>query len=458
MEQTFALVLLAISGWLAIKQVYWWQAKEYRWDRWWSWVRYNQGGGEVAGINWPLRRPVPTSRALAILVVWLITAVGFSRWHPVGIVLAAYIGPVVGIVLTWPVYRLALWRKVAQARRKVLVVSPQIVAVTGSYGKSSTKDFVATLLERKYRVAKTQRSENTLWGVAQRIIWDLKPGIEVLVVEMGAYRRGEIAALCRLVQPNVAVVTGIGNQHLDLFGGLSELKQAKFEVVTNLASEGMAVFNQDGGTDELYQWAKKLGVACHYYEVGEKVGQIEKERFQLKLKKGWTWVPVRGKHVAQNVVGAVEVARLLGLTDDEISEGLARLVQPDKSLAVTQSPSGVIIIDDSHNMNESGFMAAVDYLGQFLGKKYLVTPGMWELGPVTGEVHRFLAKYVAGLDGMWLTNSVAARDFKSAGAPVLPGVATGHIAKQISQTIKPGDVLLIEGRIPEGLRKHIYRI
>ena len=304
---------------------------------------------------------------------------------------------------------------------------PKVVGVIGSFGKSSSRQFVSQILATKYRVVSTQGNENTFLGIARRIIKDVDEKTEVLIVEMGAYKKGEIAKICELVKPEVAWVTGIGSQHVDLFGGMENLKKAKFEVVEGLKPGGVAVFDGgDEGSRELVKWAKKRGIKTEIYET--KVGRAERDGFEL----GGVWVPLRGKHFAVNVMGAITVAKIMGVEWSEIKKVVGKLAQPEKSLVIQQTRGGVTMIDDSYNTNEQGFMAAVDYLRLWEGKKYVVSPGIIELGRETPAVQRRLREKLKEIDGVWISRY-------------------GGIEK----VVRAGDVVLVEGRVPSEVKKRI---
>jgi len=321
-------------------------------------------------------------------------------------------------------------KEAAHVKELLKKTKPKVVGITGSFGKSSSKDFLAQILNQKFEVLKTKGSENTLLGVARRIVADIEPTTEVLVIEMGAYKQGEISTICEMVRPDVAWITGIGNQHVDLFGGMENLKKAKFELIEALKPGGTAVFNgEDEGSRELITWAEKKGIKTMIYNA--KVGRVEKDRFEL----GKAWVPLRGKHFAANVLGAMIVAKILGMEEKEVEKGVERLVQPEKSLVIRQMSGGVTVIDDSYNANEQGFVAAVEYLQLWEGRKYVVSPGIIELGKETQRVRERLDQRLRGIDGVWIARY-------------------GGIRK----TVKMGDVVLIEGRVPSGVKQEILSL
>ncbi len=118
-----------------------------------------------------------------------------------------------------------------------------VVGITGSFGKTTTKEILSTILAKKYKVLSPPQSYNTLFAVAQIIKEQLKEDHEIFLVEMGAYRRGEIAELCRMVKPKIGILTGIANQHLERFGTQENIIKAKYDLIESLPPDGLAVFN-----------------------------------------------------------------------------------------------------------------------------------------------------------------------------------------------------------------------
>lgn len=349
-------------------------------------------------MSWSFRRPVLTFRVALIGATWFGGVVLLQSNWP-GLVVWGYLGPLVGVGLTWPVNEVGRLWWTNQAKTRLDQVKPQIIAITGSYGKSSSKELLADALSQKYSVVKTLKNENTEIGIARRIVAAVRSDTQVLIVEIGAYKRGEVARICQTVHPDVAWITATGNQHLDLFGGYENLKKAKFELVESLKPGGTAVFNSELVDADLIHWAR--------------------------LKKIKTVVYSASGRQA-NVAGAKVVAKLMGITALTIN-------QPDYS--TIRTPGGITVIDDSYSTNQQGFEAAIDYLKKQHGRKYVVTPGIIELGKETEIVHNRLRERMQGLDGVWM------REYKG-----------------IDGTLKAGDVVLIEGRIPSDLKQKILRL
>ncbi len=396
MEYALKLILIFASAWITLRQIYWWQVKEYRFDRWWSWMRFNQGFRELWGTS--LRRPAMTFRTVIMMLLWLGTGLFLGRWW--GWLIAAYIGPILGVMGTSPANWLGKIVLMEVAKKRIEAVKPKIIGITGSYGKTSSKELLAQALEGHFRIVKTLKNENTEISIARRILAVIKPGVEVFVMEVGAYRWGEIARVCRMAPPDIAWVTAIGNQHLDLFGGVDNLKRAKFEIVEGLKPGGVAVFNKAAGEEDLIRWAKEINVKSVVYEAGGREG---------------------------NKVGVTEVARLMGLSNVKIG------VIP--GLEIKETPGGIKVIDSSYSTNQQTFEEDIDLLEKMTGRRFVVSPGIIELGRETENVHKKLRERMKDLDGVWMGEY-----------------------KGIEKTLRSGDIVLIEGRIPSGVKNKILSL
>jgi UDP-N-acetylmuramoyl-tripeptide--D-alanyl-D-alanine ligase len=156
-------------------------------------------------------------------------------------------------LLLTPVEKLIQRYYLGEAGRKIRRIHPMVVGITGSYGKTSTKDFLAHILEDFKPVLATPKSYNTLLGVSRVINGSLKPEHAIFLVEMGAYIPGEIERICKLVHPDIGTITAIGPQHLERFGSLEYVARAKFELIRALPASGVAVFSADDAFTERFR-------------------------------------------------------------------------------------------------------------------------------------------------------------------------------------------------------------
>lgn len=279
------------------------------------------------------------------------------------------------------------------------------IGITGSYGKTSTKFILKTLLEEKYNVLATPASFNTPMGVTKVIREQLKPEHEVFLGEMGARHVGDIKEMCELVRPEIGVLTSIGPQHLETFGNIETVASTKNELVEALPAGGRAFFAADGGwLDKLYARAR-----CEKYRAGLTHDRMymraegltvgpEGSAFTLVCEDGGRvecHTCLLGRHNIQNITLSAAVAHVLGVTMAELAHGISRLEPIQHRLQIIPGASGKTVIDDAFNSNPAGAAAAMDVLASFGGLRCVVTPGMVELGEREYELNREFGRQMA---------------------------------------------------------------
>lgn len=279
----------------------------------------------------------------------------------------------------------------------------KVIGVTGSYGKTSTKYVVNTILSQKYNTLMTPESYNTTMGVVRTINEKLTSMHQLFVCEMGAKYIGDIKEITDIVNPTYGILTAIGPQHLDTFKSLENVKKAKLELVDSLPDDGIAFVNWE---DENIRNSKitknmvKFGLSkeADYYatniditERGSSFDVVIPNKEPIKIK-----TRLLGNLNVLNIVGAVAIADKLGLTADEIKMG-AKYIRPvPHRLELRQNPNGSIIIDDAYNSNIKGAKMALEVLKSFESKKrILITPGIVELGDKQAEINQELGKVAA---------------------------------------------------------------
>ena len=284
----------------------------------------------------------------------------------------------------------------------------QIIGVTGSYGKTSVKFYLQTLLQGKYNVLVTPESYNTPMGIVKTIRGSLKSSHEIFICEMGARHVGDIKEDTDIVHPHHGVITSVGPQHLETFHSMENIQKTKFELADCLPEGGMLFLN--GDNEYIRQKAPEYQNVFFYYtdaaEGAEKisgyhakdvaVSQLgteftvvapngEEERFQMRLV---------GAHNVINVVGAIAVANQFGVSLKELKIPVRR-IQPVAHRMQMREQGLVTIIDDAYNSNPVGSKAAVETLAMFDGIRILVTPGMVELGDKEDEYNYKFGTYAA---------------------------------------------------------------
>lgn len=290
---------------------------------------------------------------------------------------------------------------VKDARRR-LESMPEltVIGITGSYGKTSTKNFLHALLSVKYNVLMTPESYNTTMGVVRTIRERLKPSHEIFIAEMGAKNVGDIREICDLVSPKYGLLTSIGEQHLETFGTVGNIVKTKFELADALPADGHLFANGDNEhiTDRLNALAPDCSVTTYGLSGGDCVATVhrvdttgcvfsvtiggETQQFTTKLL---------GAHNIQNLAGCIAVAHHLGIALEDLVYPIRMLRPVEHRLQLL--PNG--FIDDAYNSNPAGFRGALDVLSGFDAQRVLVTPGMVELGERMAPLNRELGEYAA---------------------------------------------------------------
>lgn len=353
-------------------------------------------------------------------------------------------------------------RRCLAAAKKQLLTAPCVkIAVTGSCGKTSVKNFLAGILGERWRVFATPASYNTPLGIARAIEGVDLSQYDCFIAEMGARHKGDIAELCELVRPDHCIITGICPQHLETFGTVEGIVAAKGEILRGTKRGGFAVIGQDEYTDRLDPAAaglKKVAVGEHG-EFGALGVFCSPEGIDFDLALGILQMPVHarllGAHNAQNIALAAALAAKLGMEKEEIAAGIAKLDFVPHRLQPIYA-GGVVILDDAYNANVRGAAAALDVLRLFGGRKFVVTPGLVELGVLEEGENAALGEKMVGLDGILLVGSTLVtavrRGYLAAGGiegriAVYPTLDAAKEA--LAAELVPGDTVLFLNDLPD---------
>ena len=276
--------------------------------------------------------------------------------------------------------------------RKKLAAVPNLVriGVTGSYGKTETKLILKTLLSEKYRVLCTPPGFSTAMGVARVVNEQLSSAHQVFIAEMGAQKRGEIREMARLVRPKYGALTCIGAAHLDSFGSLEAVAQAKYELIKSLPEDGAAFFGADGSYgDRLYALCKAEKYRAGAEAAGEcymRAEQIETgakgTSFDLCCADGGrirVQTRLLGIYAVRNIALAAAIAHRLGLSMEEIARGVGKLKPVRGRMQLV--PGRINVIDDSANVLLEAAAEALRVLSEFPGRRILVTAGLDPAAP-----------------------------------------------------------------------------
>ncbi len=323
----------------------------------------------------------------------------------------------------------------------------KIIGITGSYGKTSMKFFLTTLLKGKYDVLMTPESYNTPMGVVKTIRSSLKGYHEIFVCEMGAKKVREIDELCRIADPQHGIVTSIGPQHLETFKTVENVVKTKFELADYVSGKGSCFVNIDNEyiRSNLPEGAVTYGTTenADYYA---KVISVSRQgtKFSVRFPDGET-VELNsiliGAHNVVNLCGAVAMAHFMGVSPIEIKAQMPKITAvPHRLQLLEKGP--YTIIDDAFNSNPSGSAAALDTLALFEDFRMLVTPGMIELGEKEDELNREFGRHAAKVcDYVVLVG-------KKQSAPILAGLKDEDY---------PDDKIFVADSFNEGIN-HAYNV
>ncbi len=282
----------------------------------------------------------------------------------------------------------------------------KIIGVTGSYGKTSVKFILKTLLQAKFDVLATPESYNTPMGVVLTVRKSLRATHEIFVCEMGARHVGDIKELCDIVHPQYGIITSVGPQHLETFYHIDNVKKTKFELADALPADGAIFLNGEDENIASYRANVKnravsygLSDKSDYYATNISASS-RGTTFTVHTPKGEEetfTAALIGKHNVINILGAIAICCELGINLTALKPQVRRLESVPHRLQLIRKGGGVTVIDDAYNANPSGSKAAIDALALFDGYKLLVTPGMVELGDRQAELNRAFGQYAAGV-------------------------------------------------------------
>ena len=339
--------------------------------------------------------------------------------------------------------------------------SPAIVGITGSIGKSSTKELAAGILGTKLRVLKSPKSYNNEFGLPLSVLM-IDGTTDVAVLEMGTFGPGELASLAAIARPTVAVVTNVGHTHLERMGSQDGIARAKGELVAALPDDGVAVLNGDDPRVRAMAGLTKARTILYGYrdDCDLRAGDLEDHGLDgLSFTLHWAGesrrlerAPLLGAHSVYTALAAAGTALAVGLAFDEVAEAL-QVPHPAVRLLVVPGPNGSTIIDDSYNAAPASVLAALDILARTPATRRLVVLGdMLELGDYEDEAHRIVGRRVAAVADALLTIGPRARIIADEAAR--SGVTSERIATfdrkddivtALMSELRAGDAVLIKG-------------
>jgi len=416
--------------------------------------------GRTSPLVWTqrLKRLTFSTCVLALIVGVTLTMIATIATAADAIALCLFAFIDASTVVTAPVERRLGSRFVSQARSKLRAIAPRTVAITGSFGKTSTKSHLLDLLSGTYRTVASPGNYNNLLGLSRTINEHVGPGCDVFIAEMGTYGPGEIREMCGLVQPELSVITAISEVHLERMKTLGEVLAAKAEI---LEPASVVILNVDDPmlvtlADRVE--ASKRVIRCGSEDTNADVVATTGPNGLCVRTQDWViQVPAPIAVYAANIACAVAAAAWLGVGKEELEKRLQTLRPPEHRSAIQRADSGLWLIDDTYNSNLEGASAALDRLRdlEVEGRRVVVTPGIVELGhrqfEVNQELGRRAAKSADVVVVVGRTNRQAlrqgARDNGS--STVLTVAKRSDATAWVRANLGAGDAVLYENDLPD---------
>ena len=372
-----------------------------------------------------------------------------------------------GGLIAWPVEK-AISELYFRDAQRILRSRKDLIriGITGSWGKTSVKFILGTILEEQYHTYVTPSSFTTPMGVTRVIRSSLEPGHRVFVAEMGARHVGDIREMCRLVHPHYGILTSVGPQHLDTFRTIERITKTKYELMEAIPRDGICFFADDNGIcRNLYRKTDKpkylSGTDPEADDVWAEEISVGPEGSRFFLCTGKERIPCEtvllGELNIRNIILCASVALALGLTGEQIARGIRKIQPVEHRLQMIPNPGGITLIDDAFNSNISGAAQAFHVLASFPGKRIVITPGMVELGRMEEEMNRQFGEIMAEscdaaiLVGKKRSEAIAeglrAKSFPEKSIHIVNSLE--EAAAYMRTIVKPGDTVLFENDLPD---------
>lgn len=424
-----------------VKQTYTFQIKEYRFDRLFAHV--SDVGLIPFLYAFDIRVPaIKKPRNILILFFGCVVAALISQFIPNHIfysILLIALSPFLAIVIcslavvvtSIPV---AIYRKyiINKAKQTLSIYHPIVIGITGSYGKSTTKEYLSHLLSQKYQVAKTDRNQNTDVGVAMSVISNIKQHTQYFVAEMGAYKTNEIKTICDIVHPQIGIITGIGSQHLALFGSKEQLFYAKSELGIALPPQGMLFVASS--LDKIQKLKLKKLVKCQIFEYEAVINDPHQS----------------------GINAATAVAYHLKIPPEIVKTTVTQMAKP-LNLKPRLHRLGYSIIDSSYSTNANAFVAHLHMLKTVhKSKKIVLTSGIIELGKDKQAIYKDILDALPSHTMLYTSD----KTFQKVASPtqdkaVITNSNQHRLANLVKKSLSHDTCLLIEGRFRSDILSEI---
>jgi UDP-N-acetylmuramoyl-tripeptide--D-alanyl-D-alanine ligase len=406
---------------------------------------------------------------LSLSLSWLLIIVLFLSWNfwslfswPIIYILLPLIISLISLGL-WPIDYL-MKQVLLNRGRSLLKKYPnlQIIGITGSYGKTSVKEILFTILASRFEVIKTPDNINTDLGISQFIINNQKKltTANFFIVEMGAYQKGDINKICHLTPPDYSILTGINESHLERFGSLENTISTKFELAANTKKISILNFNDENIKNNYTRFTIKNPIGLDNSNVSKIEVLPNFSGLSFDFNSNHFTTKLLAKHNIDLIILALTLAEKLGINNEAGIKAVADIDHVTHRLQpIFNNLSQVLVIDDSYNGNFSGFASGLEVLTRTSGRKLVITPGLVELGKNTEIRHRQIAQlYVANkIDLVILINNSSTKfivaEFKNQGFTNYCVYRTTQEAhNNLKDILKAGDTIIFQNDWPDNYK------
>lgn len=376
-----------------------------------------------------------------------------------------------------------LWRNrvINKAKRKIDQQKDLLViGITGSYGKTSTKEFLYKILSQKYNVLKTNKHQNSEIGIAQCVLNDLKADHDIFIVEMGAYNKGGIKFLTNIVKPDYGILTGLNEQHLATFGSLENIINTKLELIESLPKDGVAILNGSNNIiwnlkDKIDQYNNKLKkkIVCSVNREKSDffAADIKEDKknlfFDLVFKNEIKKVNLKliGRQNIENCLLAIGCAQEIGMDLEEIIKSCNSIESIFGGVRYNKGINGVDILNSTYSSNPTGVITHLEHLKKWEGKRIIVMPCLIELGSSSRDKHIEIGKKIGEVCDLAIITTKDQFKLIQEGAQmeglekdkVVFVQKQNRIIEKLQDFFNENNVILLEGRISEKLKKELIQ-
>jgi len=334
-----------------------------------------------------------------------------------GVIALIFLMPaIVGIALLiiQPVDIFLKKRKIKNAKHILSQLDIIVIGIAGSYGKTSTKEILAHILEKRFAVVKTPGNVNTDLGIADFIFrcHDQLKVADIFIVEMGAYRKGEITSMCDMIGPTYSILTGINESHLERFGNIQNTIEAKFELPQHTLKLSVLNFDDDTITKNFANFAIADSQGISLRDAQNIAFKEHFSGIEFEYDGAFFETKLLAQHNITLICMCAVMAERIGMEIEDIREAVCTLAPVAHRLEpLYNKATNVMVIDDSYNGNFNGIISGIEVITRARGRKIVLTPGLVELGSAGPRIHRTIGRlYAASVDLVLLIKSPMTND------------------------------------------------